>query len=67
MYSGALSIAEFCSAHRISRAHLYNLLKRSKCPSVMKAGRRSIISLESAASWCRAMEQPATDKQIGEV
>jgi hypothetical protein len=65
MNAGAASISEFCSAHRISRAHLYAILKRGQGPTVMKVGKRTLISDEAAASWRRAMEQPVTDKQTG--
>jgi hypothetical protein len=67
MISGAASIAEFCSTHRISRAHLYNLLKRGQGPTVMKVGKRTLISHEAAAAWRRSMEVPAANKQSGEV
>lgn len=58
MSIGATSIAEFCKAHGISRAHFYNLLKRGQGPTIMKAGKRSLVSEEAAAAWRRAMEKP---------
>ena len=56
MNSGAASIAEFCDAHRISRAHVYNLLKRGQGPTVMKVGKRTLISDEAATAWRPAPE-----------
>jgi hypothetical protein len=64
MSSGAASITEFCAAHHISRAHLYNLLKRGQGPTIMKVGKRSLVSDEAAAAWRRAMEQPANDPTV---
>jgi predicted DNA-binding transcriptional regulator AlpA len=59
----ATSIADFCTAHSISRAHLYNLMKRGQGPTVMKAGKRTLISNEAAAAWRRAMEERASEIQ----
>lgn len=56
MNTGAASIAEFCSAHHISKSHLYNILKRGRGPTIMKVGKRTLISNEAAAAWRRAME-----------
>ena len=67
MNSGAATISEFCSSHRISKAHLYNLLKRGQGPAVMKVGKRSLISHEAAAAWRRAMEKPVADEQTDKV
>jgi hypothetical protein len=63
MSSGAASIAEFARSHRISRAHVYALLKRGQGPVIMKAGKRTLISDEAAAAWRRSMEQPPNDQQ----
>jgi predicted DNA-binding transcriptional regulator AlpA len=46
----------FCREHGISRAHFYNLIKRGHGPTVLRAGRRTLISLEAAAEWRRRME-----------
>jgi len=53
----ALSIAEFCRRHGISRAHFYNLSKNGDGPALMRVGRRTLISVEAAAEWRRRMEQ----------
>lgn len=52
----AFSFDEFCSAHGLSRAMLYKMIKGGKGPRVMKVGTRSLISSEAAADWRRAME-----------
>jgi hypothetical protein len=41
------SIAEFCAAHRISRAYYYELLKQN----------RALLSMEDAAAWRTAMAE----------
>ena len=56
MESQAYSIPQFCSAHSISRALFYLLLKEGRAPLVMKVGRRTLISTEAAAAWRRRME-----------
>jgi hypothetical protein len=52
----AYTIAHFCSAHQISRTHLYMLDKAGKGPRRMHLGRRVLISTEAAADWRRCME-----------
>ena len=56
MPNAAYSIAEFCRAHRVSRAFFYVLQKRGNAPKVMKVGRRRIVSEEAAEAWRRRME-----------
>lgn len=53
----AFSVPEFCDSHRISRAKFYAELKNGNGPRIMKVGRRTLISLEAAADWRRAMER----------
>ena len=59
----AFSIPEFCRRHGISRAHFYNLSKSGGAPTVMRVGRRTLISAEAAAEWRRRMEDAARDAQ----
>jgi hypothetical protein len=47
----AFSVDEFCTAHRISRAHYYNLRKLGLGPDEARAGDRVIITVEAAARW----------------
>jgi hypothetical protein len=51
------TIEEFCSAHRISRAHYFNICHRGEGPQVMKIGKRRLISREAAAVWRRQCER----------
>ena len=50
------TIPQFCDGHNVSRTHFYALLKEGKGPRLMKVGRRSLISVESAAAWRKRME-----------
>jgi hypothetical protein len=59
MTTAAYSIAEFCRAHRLSRAFFYNLLKRGEGPTVMKVGKRRLVANEAADAWRRRMESAA--------
>jgi len=55
--SGAYSVDGFCNDHEISRAFFYQLVKCGQGPRLMKVGRRTLISKESAVDWRRDMEQ----------
>ncbi len=50
-------IKSFCDAHKISRSFLYKLIAEGNGPRLMKLGRRTLISAESAAEWRAQMEQ----------
>lgn len=52
----AFSIDEFCSAHGISRAMFYKILKEGTGPRTMRVGSRTLISDEASADWRRQME-----------
>lgn len=54
----ALTIEDFAELHSISRGYVYKLINQGRGPRLMKVGRRTLISRESAAEWRRAMEQP---------
>jgi hypothetical protein len=45
------TVAEFCSAHRISRSKLYQLWLAGEGPRVIVVGTRKLISTEAAAAW----------------
>jgi hypothetical protein len=51
-----LSVAEFCSAHRISRAKFYQLLGEGLAPASFFVGRRRLITQEAAGQWRTQME-----------
>jgi hypothetical protein len=50
------TVAEFCSAHRISRSTLYNLWTAGTGPTVLRVGTKILISTEAAADWRRSRE-----------
>jgi hypothetical protein len=57
----AYTISEFCNAHRISRAHYYNLKKLGQGPDEARASDRTVlITIEAAARWRRQRERAAT-------
>lgn len=45
------SIAEFCSAHGISRALFFKLRRRGEGPVTVKAGRRRLITIDAEEAW----------------
>jgi hypothetical protein len=55
----AYSIFGFCIAHGLSRRKFYYLLEAGEGPRLMKCGRRTLISVESAQRWRRARERVA--------
>jgi hypothetical protein len=59
METQAYTIDEFCKAHRISRAGLYNRWKEGKGPRFHYNGSRRLISVEAAREWQRQMEEDA--------
>jgi hypothetical protein len=71
--AAAYSVVEFCRAHRISRAHLYNLINRGDGPTLMKVGKRTLVSGEAALAWRKRMEiasqsvRPASEGKAGSV
>ena len=52
----AFTVAEFCEAHRISRALFYLLLRENNGPRLLKAGRRTLVTVDAAAEWRQKME-----------
>jgi predicted DNA-binding transcriptional regulator AlpA len=55
----AHSIEEFCEAHGICRATLYNLWKSGDGPRFMHVGRRRLITDDAASDWRHEMEVKA--------
>jgi hypothetical protein len=47
------SVDEFCEAHGICRATLYNLWRRGKGPKRMRVGERNFVSVEAAEEYRR--------------
>jgi predicted DNA-binding transcriptional regulator AlpA len=62
MPTAAYSIAEFCRAHRVSRAFFYVLLKRGDAPKIMRIGKRRLVSDEAARDWRQRMERAAAEQ-----
>ena len=56
----AMSIREFCTAHRISEDMFFKMRRQGWGPAVMRVGARTLISIEAAAEWRKAREQAAT-------
>lgn len=54
--AAALTVSEFCSAHRISRATLYNMWRDGAGPRRMRVRGRTLVSVEAAAAWRRQVE-----------
>ena len=55
----AMSVADFCTFHSISKPTFYVMIKRGFGPTIMKVGARTLISTEAAAEWRRKMEDGA--------
>ena len=51
----AFSIPGFCETHGICRSTAYKEIKAKRL-RIMKVGKRTLISVESAADWRRLME-----------
>lgn len=50
-------IPTFCHFHNISRGMFYKLLKQNLGPRLMRVGKRTIITEDSAAEWRHIMEK----------
>ncbi len=53
------SVNDFCRTFGISRSMFYKLGREGRGPRLMKVGRRTLISGESAQEWQKRMENPA--------
>lgn len=62
MEQQAYSIPAFCATHSISRALFYILLKDGRGPAIMKVGRRTLITSESATAWRGRMTSESATK-----
>jgi len=56
MLKNSLTVPEFCHNENISRAMFYKLRKQGMAPRIMKIGRLTRISIESATEWRKRME-----------
>jgi hypothetical protein len=57
----AMSIAEFCRLHSISQDQFFKMRRGGWGPAIMKVGKRTLISTESAARWRAEREAKATE------
>jgi hypothetical protein len=62
----AFSIPEFCLRNSISSALFFKLIREGRGPRVMRVGRRTLITKESAAVW-RSTLEAASGPAISEV
>ena len=47
----AYTIKQFCESHNLPQSTYFKLQKEGKGPRVRKAGKRVLISIESAKEW----------------
>jgi hypothetical protein len=59
----AFTIAEFCSAHRISQSMYFKMRNLGLGPREMAVGSRRLISQEAAAEWRKAREAAARNER----
>ena len=59
--AAALSVDEFCQAHRISRGTFYGLLRSGCGPQIMRVGKRTLVAVEAAERWRRDCERRAAE------
>ncbi len=55
--TGAMSVAEFCARHDISRQTFYMLRRDGDGPKIMKVRNRTLVSDEAAADWRQQMTE----------
>ena len=61
------TVAEFCFAHGdISRSFFYKLVNQGIGPRLLKVGKRTLITAESAAEWRVEMEKRTFNNEIVE-
>jgi hypothetical protein len=53
---GAYSISSFCQAHDLSEDMFFKMQRAGWGPVTMKVGARTLVSIESAATWRRQRE-----------
>jgi len=58
----AFSITEFCLRNSISSALFFKLAREGRGPRVMRIGRRTLVTRESAAEWRREREAASSPR-----
>ena len=61
----AMSIAEFCRRHDLSEPFYYKLQKQGRGPKTIRLGARTLITVEAAAKWRRALERKQQSEKSG--
>jgi hypothetical protein len=59
--TGAHTIPEFCTTHRVGRTFVYNEIKSGRLTAV-KAGAKTLILKSEAARWARSLPKLETAK-----
>lgn len=49
-------VVTFCKQHHISRSLFYKLVRENRGPKLMRVGRRTLITEQSAKKWREQME-----------
>jgi predicted DNA-binding transcriptional regulator AlpA len=60
----ALSIAEFCASHGISKSTFFKLRRDGDAPRVMQIGSRVLISVEAGAEWRKERERERAGQAV---
>ena len=61
MSKKSFNVNEFCFQENISRSMFYKILKLGLGPKILKVGRRTLITEQSASDWRKKMEQQSTE------
>jgi hypothetical protein len=56
MDQAVFTVAEFCTAHKVSRSRLYKEWNEGTGPRVLRVGTKILITKEAAADWRRSRE-----------
>ena len=57
--SGALSVPQFCERYSVSKGMVFKLIRDGKLQRA-KAGRRTLIPIESAEAWWSGLDKEAS-------
>jgi len=60
----AYTVAEFCTAHRVSRSMLYKMWRAGTGPRIKHVGTKILITAESAAAWRATGEADKPQAQV---
>jgi hypothetical protein len=58
--TGSMTVTEWCSHRRVSRAMAYKLWAQGKGPKFYNIGSRRYVSAEADAQWLREVESAAS-------